>query len=322
MPLIFIIILKLIIICNFLLPGSAHAEANGTTLTTNEPLVKPLETFDASQKAVSQRVIKFANWLDSFFGENRIYQESTENYLKVNFLHLIEDGKSPRYDAQLKGKITLPGTEDRLKLLIESEPEDGVDEVGQDTPLKALESQQQSLGLRYTVEPTDEWSVNTDAGVRFRSKPETFARLRIRRLFPLDDWNIRAAETLFWYRSTGPGSSTRIDLERTLGSKHFFRASTNATWMEENRYFDLIQEFSLFHNLDSRRVISYQTAVQGKTQPNSHVTNYLLSVRFRQQIHHDWLFLELNPQVNFPKENNFNGVKSISLKIEILFGSY
>lgn len=314
--------LSLGILCNLLLVGSAYALHANETETSNEPSIKTLEILDSSQEAISQRIIRFSNWLDSFFGEPRFFQETPENYLQVNFQSLIQDENSPRYRAEFKGKISLPNTEEKIKLLIESEPEDGGVEDGQDTPLKALESQEQTVGLRYIHEPIGHWSVNTDAGVRLRSSLDTFARFRVRRLFPLKKWNLRAAETLFWFDSSGSGSTTRLDLERVVDSQLFFRASSMASWLEENRYFDLRQEFALFHDLDSRRAIAYQFATSGKSKPEAHVTNHQLSVRLRQQIHRDWLFLELNPQINFPKDKQFHAVKSISFTLEFLFGSH
>lgn len=314
--------LKLILACGPFLCGSVSAESVDNLPDHSEPEIKPLAILDEPQEAISKRIIRFANWLDSFFGEPRIFEEIPENYLQMNFQSLAQDHRSPRYRAEFRGKITLPHTEERLKLLIESEPEDEDPAAAPESPAQALESQQQSVGLRYLNVPTEQWRINTDAGVRLRTSPDPFVRLRLRRLYALKKWNLRAAETLFWYDSSGTGSTTQLDLERVLNSKFFFRATSLATWLEETGYFNLSQEFALYHNLDSRRVLSYQVVTSGISRPEPHVTNHLLSVRLRQQIHRDWLFMEINPQVNFPRDQQFHAVKSISFKLEFLFGSY
>jgi len=72
---------------------------------------------------VAHQVTEFANWLDNFFGDERIYNESQNSSLKLNLLQINEEGHQPRYEANLQGKLTLPNTQKRLELLFESDPE-------------------------------------------------------------------------------------------------------------------------------------------------------------------------------------------------------
>ena len=133
-------------------------------------------------------------------------------------------------------------------------------------------------------------------------------------------WQFRATETLFWYDSTGPGETSRLDIERRLSEDYLFRSTSQATWLDETQQFDLGQDFYLIHTINKYRGIIYQTGLTAASEPDIHTTAYLLSVRFRQQIHSDWLFFEINPKIIYPQENDFNSQYSLTFKLEVVFG--
>lgn len=287
------------------------------------PSIKVLEPLNETRDVVSTQVTRFANWLDSFFGDDRVYQESQNSHIKLNLLHIREEGTKPLYDANLQGKLTLPNTQKRLKLIIETDTEEGevADESQEKTTIKqAVESQEQSIGLRYVQKSTQWFRAHTDVGIRFRSGFTTFARFRMRGLYPVGNWAFRAAETVFWYDDTGAGETTRLDIDYRLGDHYLLRASSAATWRDSTRYFDLGQNFFIFHNISKRRAVVYQAGVSGISEPDNHVTSYLLSIRLRQQLHQKWLYFEINPKAVYPETTNFKQVKSITFKLEMLFG--
>jgi hypothetical protein len=312
------------IICATILAAPISHADNAPAADANpdaEPRIQALESITPARDAMSARVTQFANWLDSFFGDERLYDESQNSHIKLNLLQISEDEREPRYDAQLKGKLTLPNTQRKLKLLIESDAEETADEAEAATLTEAVESQEQSIGLRYIQRDTPQWRIQTDAGVRFRSGFDSFVRLRIRRQFFADLWTFRFAETVFWYDSRGIGETTRLDSDRHIATHYLFRSTTFATWLKDNEYFDLGQDFYLFHDISKRRAVVYQAGVAGISEPDVHATRYLLSIRLRQQLHRDWLYFEINPRVTYPEEEDYDAVKAIIFKLEVVFGA-
>ncbi len=302
------------------IPLHTSAETNtGSTEKTIEPRIPLLEPLDSTRNAVAHQVTEFANWLDNFFGDERIYDESQNSSLKLNLLQINEEGHQPRYEANLQGKLTLPNTQKRLELLFESDPEESAN--ADNTVVEAVEAQEQSLGLRYIQLSTDWLRANTDIGVRFRSGGlDTFVRFRLRGLFNLGHWNLRATETLFWRDSTGPGSTTRLDIERRLAKTWLFRATSKATWLDETRQFDMGQDFFLIHAINKHRAVIYHTGLTAVSEPKMQTTGYTLSIRLREQIHRDWLFFEINPKVVYPQAENFHSRHSLTFKLEVVFG--
>jgi len=303
----------------YAIPLWASEETNkGPTENTIEPSISLLGPLDSSRNAVSYQVTEFANWLDNFFGDDRIYDESQNSHLKLNLLHINEEGYQPRYEANLQGKLTLPNTQKRLELLFESDPEENTS--AEHTVVEAVEAQEQSLGLRYIQLSTDWLRANTDVGVRFRSGLDTFVRFRLRGLFNLGHWNLRASETLFWRDSTGPGATTRLDIERRFNKTWLFRATSKATWLDEAHQFDMGQDFFLIHTINKHRAVIYRTGLTAISEPKMQTTGYILSIRLRQQIHRDWLFFEINPKVLYPQAEDFHSRHSLTFKLEVVFG--
>jgi len=301
-----------------LLHASEVTNKDPAEKTNEEPRISLLEPLDGTRNAVSHQVTEFANWLDNFFGDDRIYDESQNSRLKLNLLQINEEGYQPRFETRLQGKLTLPNTQKRLKILFESDPEENAD--ADTTVVEAVEAQEQSLGLRYIQLSTDWLRANTDVGVRLRSGLDTFVRFRLRGLFALGHWNLRATETLFWRDSTGPGSTTRLDIERRFAKTYLFRATSRAAWLDETREFNMGQDFFLIHTINKHRAVIYRTGLTAVSEPKMQTTGYILSVRLRQQIHRDWLFFEINPRVVYPRAEEFHARHSLTFKLEVVFG--
>jgi hypothetical protein len=60
------------------------------------------------------------------------------------------------------------------------------------------------------------------------------------------------------------------------------------------------------------------------------VTNYRLGIRYRQNIHRDWLFFEITPDISWPLElsedretvlNDRHSVMSIIIRLEVHFAN-
>lgn len=282
------------------------------------PSIKALERFDSPRNIISNQVVRFADWVDTFFAGDRAYDELQGSYIKLYLLQTNLDHEKPAYDTKLKAKLVFPKTQKRLKLLIERDEEEDED-LEQQSIAEAVEENDTSIGLRFIQKESKLWRVHTDALLRYRSGIETVARLRLRRRFVNGPWIYRFSENIFWNSTDGAGETTRMDVDHTLSDKFLLRSSTHATWENKNGYFNYGQDFLLFQNISKRKALTYWTGIRAVTDRKPHTTNYILSVRYREQVHKGWLFYEVSPQINYPIEEDHKPVKSISLKLEIVF---
>jgi hypothetical protein len=129
---------------------------------------------------------------------------------------------------------------------------------------------------------------------------------------------MKVAETLFWFSTIGAGESTVIDFDRQLSKQHLFRASSNATWLNNTQNFDLSQSFSVYHAFDERTALLYQIGVTGVSQPRTQVSDYVILMTYRYRFHREWVFFEISPQLHFPQAENYQASRLLNIRLEFL----
>lgn len=282
------------------------------------PSLSILEPLDKPRDVISRQVINFADWIDTFFAGDRVYDELQESHVKLYIQQTYFDNNGPSYYSKLKVKLVFPKTEKRLKLLIEDE-EDEDEETAQQSITDVTEGSDQAVGLRYVEKKTKLWRIHSDALIRRRSEWEVIGRFRVRRRFENGPWIYRLSEYINWISTDGLIEKTRLDIDHTLAKKFLFRSSTFATWKNKNGYFDYGQDFLVFQNINKRKALTYQAGISAITENRPHIINYNLSIRYREQVHKGWLFYEIIPAINFPIEEDHNPVKSIAFRLEAVF---
>ena len=282
------------------------------------PSIELLEPLDSYRDSASEYVTDFANWIDNFFADDRIYDEKQGSYIKLNILQTYFEDDEPVYDAQIKAKLDIPKTQKRLQLFVESIDADESD-TQQTSIDETIENQEQSIGFRYLNLDSKLWKITTIAGVRINQGIDPLGRIKFRRLTEKGLWTYRFTESIFWFESDGAGETTRFDMDHPLTKRLLFRSTTQATWKNINDYFDLGQDLILFHNINKRKSLAYQVGARGIRDSRLYTTDYFYSVRYRQEMHRNWLFLDIIPSINHPRENDFKPVRSITLKLEIVF---
>ena len=280
----------------------------------------------APRDYLSGKITRFANYIDQFFGGDRHYQESNQSVLQLNLTRATGYGGDGNFKFAARLNLKLPVTEGRLRLLVETDPENNVT----DEPTKTSTSSNNKISapggaavaVRYEQKEGSQWHYNADAGVKFRgiaTAPNPFARARGSYSTSIGEWRSKATESLFWFNSIGLGETTQVDLERILNASLLFRATSNATWLNDKKNFDLRQDFTFFHTVDDRNVLRYQGSVIGVSNPQLRVTDYVVQVLYRYRLNREWLFFELNPQLHFPRDKNYDPSPALSMRLELLF---
>ena len=288
---------------------------------TEEPLpsIKILEEYNTQRDLASKQVTRFANWVDNFFANDFAYDELQGSHIKLFLSQTSTENEKTTYDTKIKAKLELPKTQKKFQLLIESLDEEEDEDTAQTSISNTAEDQDQSIALSYIQKDTDDWRITNIAGIRFRSGLDPFIRIRFRHSADKGAWTYRVTENLFWSSSGGIGETTRLDINHPLMKKLLFRSTTQATYRFATQYFDLGQDLILFQNINRHKSLAYQTGYRATMVAYPETTDYFFLVRYRQQIHSNWLFFDIIPMTHHPVENDFKPVRSITLKLEIVF---
>ena len=309
------------------------ASAPAQTTPPSAPQSDRLAALEVSHDYLAEKIVRLANYLDRFFGGNRHYQESNDSALQLDLTRVAGYGGDPKFNLAAKANLRLPATEGRLHLLLETDPEQNTTQPTQDsyaannnnnnkgiTPgSKVTSSGSVSLAGRYENSEENFWHFRTDGGLKFPIPVTPFVRTRASFEKPVNDWRLKGSQSLYWFKNIGVGETTQFDLERFISEPILFRASSNATWLKDRKNFDLRQDFSVFHTLDDRTALLYQASVIGITNPQAQVMDYVVLMLYRRRIHKDWIFLELSPQLHFPRDRNYRLSPTLSMRLEMLF---
>ena len=289
-----------------------------------------LSPVDAPRNYLSEKIINFATDMDRFFGDERNYQETNNSMLQLYLDRVTGYSGDRRFALSARANLNLPATEKRLHLLLESNPDQniaGSPIQNQFTPLNNQVATPQSYGVAVRYEKTKDeeenpWRFNADEGLKFQGiKINPFVRAGGSYSIPLDQWRLKAWETVYWFNTIGAGETTQVDLEHILSPSVLFRATSSATWLKDTPYFNLRQDLSLYDTVDERTALLYQLSSLGVSSPQWETTVNVASVFYRYRLHQKWMYVELSPQLYFPRTNNFQSAFTLSMRLEMLLDS-
>jgi hypothetical protein len=281
---------------------------------------------DALHGGISRGFLSSAVWLDSFFGDERYESEINRSQLKVRFDAFREGGGGMNYlRPNFDLRLVLPQLRHKTRLVVSGDPNVDIDAVAQPgTPTNQFaKGQDKSVTTALQVVPLDTKRSNLSirAGIKFHSgKLELMLGPRYRYLVHLGPWDARFTQEELWTTDIGFQVRTRFDLERSLSHDLFFRTSLEGLWSEKVDGYPYALSFLLRQPLDGNRAIQYEWVNSFQTRPTDLLTEELIIFRYRQRFWRDWLFLEIAPQVRFPRDRSFEYLPGILFRLEMVFG--
>lgn len=334
-----LVAMRLIIalIC-ILLTAAVHAQTTQTSPADNDEIntdctnlfpeddhPKPPEFFsflDAPQKRISSGLEAMARSIDEFFANEKVFYQSSGTNLRYTIDSLFEEGGRITTVGKLDISLHLPRTEQKLKLVLESDPVEKQTNLERATTGKARtdESEQSYYaGVQSQFGKQDKWRFKPSVGLKLHLPLEYYFRMRAFRDVNFSQWTLHLIESAYWYDTTGAGVDSEMTWDHLLDDNLLFRASSLVRNTEEYKRFDLSQVFSISQTLSERRAITYTIGFFGNSEPTIHATDYLLQVRYRQVVHSDYFFMELVPQIQYRIENAFTQEDSLLVRFEWLF---
>ena len=286
---------------------------------------------DQPHDFLSRRVEEYSRKLDNFFSDpNRAY-DSTGSTLQIRGHVKFFEGGLTEGKSDVRANVTLPNTEDRLKLVVQRGLEAGTQTAAERDIKNATGSSQVTapaapqdnnyyLGLKAMAAEVFGVTLSAEAGAKFGRPVDPYVRLRAFRDFVFSQWAIRASETPLWKRSEGSSAASEIAALRPLNDEWQLRLTSKATWRSTTNYFDLAQIGSLYYTPDKRTAYTFELGAFAPSDRSQKLSLYSVTVRARRQIYRDWLYLELTPQILYQEANGFRPANSLMLQLETLFG--
>jgi len=305
-------------------PADLHAADMGTW-NKRKPCTQEEDSgtnwLDNTQDIVSSTLCRNAAWLDSFFG-GEIGEEDPRSQLRINNSFSWEDidGIEGEFNSSAGGRLYLPSANQKFKLILESEDDQqlGGEIEGLDGNDLGNEEEGLRAGVRYQRD--DFWDF--DLGVRRRNGIKALARIRHKQVFPIDRVSqLRFQQTFYGMVTYGFGEETQLNYERlVIDRAHVFIWSNRLEWSELTQGVSARSFIGLLHQENRKVATEVLMGYRMNTWPVPEVTNFNLTYRYRRNIYKDWLFVEFEPEINFPALYDRRPIPKFTIHLDMVFG--
>lgn len=278
-----------------------------------------MDWVDRQQSQLSQRVATSALAIDRFFATDEYLEDTTESFLQLVADLRYDTRDDYSGDLKLRGKLDLPGTQRRFTLLIS-----GVSDqwLGADDPLEDTSGQGTLTLERNPRADRAGWQVRPGAGVRGGWPPDPFVQVRATRDVDLGEgWSMRTQGLARYLVDDRGDLRGEFSLLKVIDERWTGRARTDIGWLETDGFARAGQSFDLFGRISQRVGIRHTVAVSGDDETGWKVQTFGYRFSWRRLIHADWLYMEVNPEIYFPREDDFDAAAAVQVRFEAFAGA-
>lgn len=300
--------------------ADATPAAGGDTDIPDWLLVK----LDPYHRRVTSWVENTARGIDSFLGTTDAWRTDNDSWLRVSedFTWDQSDRGSNRLRPRLH--LDLPTASKRLRLIIENDTTQPRG-AGQE----ALPSQRNAvdtgptlfgIGLGGFGKWAPQWEKKLQAGVRVRLPLDPYARAIATRRWELGgDWDLNSYNRVAWFQRDGYSANSEITVGEPLAPRWRMQFTTDFSWSENDDYLEFAESVNFAHILNKRSVINYSAGVIGTGFTGPKFNTYFLATHYRRDVHRQLLFVDVIPELTFPRDEGFDPHWAITLRAELYF---
>lgn len=248
-----------------------------------------------------------------------------DSYLYLRLGQVFEEGGNHYDKNDISLKVDLPKTENRLMLVITSDPDEfeSLEEQNQDrqSDEQTIRNTDGTTGaLRFVLDEWHSWNPDLDIGLKAPLPLDPFIRLTLRRRYGLGDyWMGAMRHSVYHFHQEGFGEKSRFLAGRPLGENYFFTGQVEMQWQGEGGILEFDNVVSLRHYISKRNVLTYSTGVFVEEHPDPHTRSYYVDASLRRRLYKDWVYGVIRPAVTWEEETDFEAVVSLTLRLEAYF---
>lgn len=265
--------------------------------------------------------------IDGYFGTDDHLHTSNKSYLRISQEFEWEEGQGISFDPGIRFRLDLPTTEERLRLIIESDPEESRGTLAEQGSHRLRHDQQNPgdsvIGLARLSgkDWAQHWDTRFSAGVKFRLPLDPYLRWDAERLWDLGDgpWQLASENRLSWFNSDGYFARSRWDVGRPLSDTRHLRFVTNFQWQEDEDTLEFSEMLAVDKVLNRRSAIRYAAVVVGSSASSPRIDDYYLHALYRRNLHREILYADVIPELHFHRDTNFDPRWGLTLRLEMYF---
>lgn len=277
-----------------------------------------------NQRRNAELVRKFGEWADRTLSGSGQVLPANESYLRLGFVAASEYGDALQFKPEARFRLDIPTVEEKLRLIVESESDELIplQERRRSRQLSADErSDTDATGaLRLLSQIGDAINLSNDVGARLRFPTDAFWRASARKNWELDaEWGLILNQRFYYFHRRGWGERTWLGLTRSFDSGWHLLSATELEWVHRDREFVMSQTLNTYKELNNRASVNPRIGVVGESQPGWRTTSYFADITYRYRLYHNWLYGEIIPAIEYPRDKSFKDQASIVVRLEMYF---
>jgi hypothetical protein len=266
---------------------------------------------DRAQEIFGTQANVVANRLDSFFATDRADDEFGRSRIRVRSQFFIREQAKSDLTNQYRINLKLPSLEKKFRF-----------ETDKDKKKKETTTAEQQKPENKN-ELNKAWIFNSDIGVSAAIPPRLITRARVRKNLETGIFIHRFSEQLTYITDeTGLTEETSLDSDYIFDEKFIFRFVNFKRWRIHNKEFNTNHGPTLIQQLSDNEALNYGLTAQSVIENGTwYFNNYRLSINYRRNLYRQWVYFDVIPGIDFPKDVSFRRTPFINFQLEILFGT-
>lgn len=271
---------------------------------------------DIAQEYLGARVNFAANRLDSFFATERADDEFGRSRIRIRSQFEMRERAVSDLNNQYRINLKLPHLEQKFQYDFDKERnkknKKSDENVSDLSELERLKQHKIYEG----------WLFNSDIGVSAAIPPRLTTRARVRKNFATGTFIHRFVEQLTYVTDeSGLIEETRLDSDHSFNSDLLFRFINYKRWRVLKKDINTDHGPTLLHRITEDDAFSYGATLQTVVNEGIwYLANYRLAVSYRRNLYRQWVYFDVIPGLDFPKEWSFRRTPFIFFQLEFLFG--
>ena len=273
--------------------------------------------YDKAHDWIENRLQKTTEDLDFYFGGEHRVEDRPYSGGRLRTSVIIEDSGDTSVKPKFDVKVYLPNLENRVGLFFDNlannvlpgtTPEDEDSDV--------------DIGIRNTLFKDKESWIYLDGGLSYHDELVAFGRLSlIRHTWFVSSWRARFEQKVLYYTDRGLGESSRLDFDLRPSESVHLRTTIGGVWSKWTKGLEWQVAFKCGIDLTyQERGFFIQALVNGHDLKP--IDNYILHFTFRTRVFKPYIMLDITPQIEFPREQDYDFTPSLRFALEIYFGHY
>ncbi|KTF16047.1 hypothetical protein [Pseudoalteromonas sp. H105] len=299
---------------------SYQEERTSAEHVTNKELIpqedNPLEKKVINiQHKIDTMMQDTASWLD-----NMIEDDNGNIYPKAAARGYVQLGWIPRtadlseFDPKFKVHLSLPRWNNKVSLVFDNDDEDEIkldyeaSSISQDNDAEEL-----NITMQYIKSINDSFNIKYKVGI---SKEQLFLRSEIKKRWVTDDYSVGIMPRLDYFLRDGWAPSIKGTLAVPIDDNV---VSFSASWQRFEKEKRSRQKLGLYYVNKSSAKNELVSGLQfAKNEIGKE--SFLISIRQRNLIYKDWLFLEFEPFLEFEQENDYRRELGLAIRLITYYG--